>query len=148
MSLDLFICFKFFFDSSDDFHKILRTPQTVYCGFDPTAQSLHIGNLLGLINLIHFQRKGHKPIALVTNLYMDNLNLFIDFLYFFSKIGSATALIGDPSGRSTERKPLDSEDIIRNTNNIQNLIMKIFSNHEKYIWSKQNQSEKELPKLT
>lgn len=39
--------------------------QSVYCGFDPTAKSLHIGNLLGIIGLIHYQRSGHTPIALV-----------------------------------------------------------------------------------
>ncbi|KAJ8956733.1 hypothetical protein NQ318_014089 [Aromia moschata] len=59
--------------------------QTVYAGFDPTADSLHVGNLLVLINLLHWQRGGHQTIAL---------------------IGGATAKIGDPSGRSTEREEL------------------------------------------
>jgi len=55
---------------------------TLYCGFDPTADSLHIGHLLPIIMLKRFQRAGHKPIAL---------------------IGGGTGMIGDPSGRSTER---------------------------------------------
>ncbi|MBK81252.1 MAG: tyrosine--tRNA ligase [Gammaproteobacteria bacterium] len=56
--------------------------RTVYCGFDPTADSLHIGNLVPLITLRRFQRRGHRPILL---------------------IGGATGMIGDPSGRSAER---------------------------------------------
>ncbi|RJL33942.1 tyrosine--tRNA ligase [Bailinhaonella thermotolerans] len=57
-------------------------PITLYCGFDPTAPSLHVGNLVPLLTLTRFQRAGHRPIGLV---------------------GGATGLIGDPSGRSTER---------------------------------------------
>jgi tyrosyl-tRNA synthetase len=57
-------------------------PITVYCGFDPTAPSLHVGNLVPLLVLTRFQQAGHRPIGLV---------------------GGATGLIGDPSGRSTER---------------------------------------------
>lgn len=59
---------------------------TGYCGFDPTADSLHIGNLVPIITLVHFQRCGHKPIALV---------------------GGATGMVGDPSGKSEERAFLD-----------------------------------------
>ena len=55
---------------------------TVYCGFDPTADSLHIGHLVPLLCLARFQRHGHRPIALA---------------------GGGTGLIGDPSGRSEER---------------------------------------------
>ncbi|WP_030456950.1 tyrosine--tRNA ligase [Herbidospora cretacea] len=65
-------------------------PVTVYAGFDPTAPSLHMGNLATLLILTRFQRAGNKPIGLV---------------------GGATGLIGDPSGRSTERS-LNSEDIV------------------------------------
>lgn len=53
-----------------------------YIGFDPTADSLHIGSLVQIMILMHFQRYGHKPYALV---------------------GGATGMIGDPSGKSTER---------------------------------------------
>lgn len=65
-------------------------PVTVYAGFDPTAPSLHVGNLATLLILTRFQRAGHRPIGLV---------------------GGATGLIGDPSGRSTERA-LNSSDIV------------------------------------
>mgnify|MGYP001249217882 FL=1 len=64
--------------------------KTVYCGFDPTADSLHIGSLVPLLALRRFQEFGHKPIVL---------------------IGGATGLIGDPSGRDTER-PLSSKDMV------------------------------------
>ncbi|GAB3313223.1 tyrosine--tRNA ligase [Larkinella ripae] len=70
----------------------LRNEMTAgYIGFDPTAASLHIGNLATIMLLVHFQRAGHKPFALV---------------------GGATGMIGDPSGRSTERDFL-SEDTLR-----------------------------------
>jgi tyrosyl-tRNA synthetase len=61
---------------------------TGYIGFDPTADSLHIGNLLPIMLLVHFQRAGHKPLALV---------------------GGATGMVGDPSGKSEERKFLDEK---------------------------------------
>ena len=64
-----------------------------YIGFDPTASSLHIGNLATIMLLVHFQRAGHKPFALV---------------------GGATGMIGDPSGKSEERKLLDEETLRRN----------------------------------
>ena len=59
---------------------------TAYIGFDPTADSLHIGSLIPIKVLAHFQQHGHKPIALV---------------------GGATGMIGDPSGKSSERNLLD-----------------------------------------
>ncbi|MEI6623358.1 MAG: tyrosine--tRNA ligase [Actinomycetes bacterium] len=65
-------------------------PTVLYCGFDPTAPSLHVGNLVPLLLLRRFQDAGHSPIALV---------------------GGATGLIGDPSGRSTERS-LNSDDVV------------------------------------
>ena len=68
-------------------------PRTVYAGFDPTAESLHVGSLLGLIVLRRFQKAGHKPIAVV---------------------GGATGMIGDPSGKSDERNLLSKEDLERN----------------------------------
>lgn len=67
---------------------------TVYCGFDPTAESLHLGNLLGIIVLSWFQKCGHQPVAL---------------------LGGATARVGDPSGKSAERPVLSEETIERNT---------------------------------
>ena len=61
---------------------------TAYLGIDPTADSLHIGHLCGVMMLRHFQRCGHKPLALV---------------------GGATGMIGDPSGKSQERNLLTEE---------------------------------------
>ena len=61
-----------------------------YVGFDPTAPSLHVGNLVPVMGLVHLQRHGHRPVVLV---------------------GGGTGLIGDPSGRSTER-PLASRDVV------------------------------------
>ena len=68
-----------------------------YCGFDPTADSLHIGSLLPIMGLAHFQRHGHRPIALV---------------------GGGTGLIGDPSGKKQERSMLTLEDVARNVEGI------------------------------
>lgn len=65
---------------------------TGYCGFDPTADSLHIGSLVPIILLMHMQRKGHRPIALV---------------------GGATGMIGDPTGKSAERNLLDEATLDR-----------------------------------
>ncbi len=65
----------------------LERPTPLYCGFDPTADSLHIGNLQSIMLLVRFQAAGHPPFALV---------------------GGATGMIGDPSGRSEERQFLDS----------------------------------------
>lgn len=68
--------------------KRLATPTTLYCGFDPTADSLHVGNLVPLIALRRFQNAGHHPIALA---------------------GGATGSIGDPSGKTQERQLLIRE---------------------------------------
>ena len=68
----------------------LQQPRTLYCGFDPTADSLHIGHLVPLLTLRRFQRAGHRPLALV---------------------GGATGLIGDPSFKAVERK-LNSADTV------------------------------------
>src|SRR6202521_2490733 len=68
-------------------------PISVYQGFDPTATSLHTGNLVGIMALAHFQRAGHRPIALV---------------------GGGTGMIGDPSERASERPILSVADIHRN----------------------------------
>ena len=65
-----------------------------YIGFDPTSDSMHIGNLVQIMILIHFQLHGHKPIAL---------------------IGGATGMIGDPSGKSSERKLLDQKKLEKNS---------------------------------
>ncbi|KAI9340866.1 tyrosine-tRNA ligase [Obelidium mucronatum] len=82
-------------------------PTAVYAGFDPTAQSLHVGNLLTIVALIHFAARGHQPIAL---------------------IGGATASIGDPSGRSSERNVLPRKQIIHNSRLIRIQLENIFRN--------------------
>jgi tyrosyl-tRNA synthetase len=64
-----------------------------YCGFDPTSDSLHIGNLVPILLLMHLQKNGHKPLALV---------------------GGATGMVGDPSGKSAERNLLDIETLRHN----------------------------------
>ena len=74
-----------------------------YIGFDPTSDSLHIGSLVQLIILKHFQEYGHKPILL---------------------IGGATAMIGDPSGKSKERNLLDQNEISENITQIKNQVSK------------------------
>jgi len=71
-----------------------KSSQIGYIGFDPTSDSMHIGNLVQIMILIHFQRYGHKPIAL---------------------IGGATGMIGDPSGKSSERKLLDQKKLEKNS---------------------------------
>lgn len=72
---------------------LIKNNTTGYIGFDPTADSLHIGSLVPIILLKHFQLCGHKPIALV---------------------GGATGMVGDPSGKSTERNLLDEETLMKN----------------------------------
>jgi len=74
-----------------------------YIGFDPTADSLHIGHMVQVMLLVHFQRSGHVPVALV---------------------GGATGMIGDPSGRSEERNLLDEETLRKNQDGIRKQLSK------------------------
>ena len=69
---------------------LAEKPRTLYIGFDPTADSMHVGHMMALMNLRRFQQAGHRPIALV---------------------GGATGMIGDPSGKSEERNLLDEEQL-------------------------------------
>ncbi|MCB1051155.1 MAG: tyrosine--tRNA ligase [Acidobacteria bacterium] len=71
----------------------LRTPRTYYVGFDPTADSLHVGSLVPIMAMAHLQKAGHKPIAIV---------------------GGGTARVGDPSGKTEMRKMLTAEQIEQN----------------------------------
>lgn len=73
-----------------------------YIGFDPTADSLHIGSLVPIILLVHLQKAGHKPIALV---------------------GGATGMVGDPSGKSEERNLLDEETLRHNQEGVKKQLM-------------------------
>ena len=77
-----------------------------YCGFDPSASSLHIGNFLAIMLLVHFQKAGHKPFALV---------------------GGATGMIGDPSGKSKERNLLDAETVRYNAECIKKQLSKFLT---------------------
>lgn len=74
---------------------LMKQMRSGYIGFDPTADSLHIGHLVQIMTLVHFQRAGHKPYALV---------------------GGATGMVGDPSGKSQERNLLDAETLQHNVN--------------------------------
>jgi len=74
---------------------------SAYIGFDPTSDSLHIGSLVPIILLVHLEKAGHKPYALV---------------------GGATGMIGDPSGKSDERNLLNEEALAKNVNGIKNTL--------------------------
>lgn len=87
-----------------------------YVGFDPTADSLHIGSMLPIILLMHMQKSGHKPYAL---------------------IGGATGMIGDPTGKSAERNLLDDETLQRNVAGIRKQLEKFLDFDE----SKPNKAE-------
>ncbi|XCI75054.1 MAG: tyrosine--tRNA ligase [Flavobacteriales bacterium] len=78
--------------------QLQKEPTTLYVGFDPTADSLHVGSLVPILILIHFQRAGHKPLVLV---------------------GGATGMIGDPLGKATERNLLDEITLQKNIAGIQ-----------------------------
>ena len=87
--------------------ELLAKPgQSIYVGFDPTADSLHVGHFLPVLMLARFQRAGHRPIVLV---------------------GGATGMIGDPSGRGTERQLLTVEDVARNSSAIHNQLARFVS---------------------
>ncbi len=90
--------------TSPHLRELLKEPITLYHGIDPSADSLHLGNLVGLIVLAHFQRAGHKVIALV---------------------GGATGFIGDPSGRSEERTLLTPETLQVNLAGIRRDLMAV-----------------------
>ena len=83
--------------------QLAKEMTTAYVGIDPTADSLHIGHLVSVMMLRHFQRAGHKPIAL---------------------IGGATGMIGDPSGKSAERNLLNEETLRHNQESIKNQLAK------------------------
>lgn len=83
--------------SSEEIRQLTEQPMKVYCGFDPTADSLHLGNLVAIMGLAWFQRFGHTSVAIV---------------------GGATGMIGDPSGKSSERQLLDESIIQHNVRGI------------------------------
>ena len=81
-------------------------PVAGYCGFDPTAPSLHIGNLVPMMVLVHLARAGHRAVALV---------------------GGGTAMIGDPSGKSTERPLISAAEIDENAARIREQLTRLFA---------------------
>lgn len=105
---------------------LLEASRSAYVGIDPTADSLHIGHLVGVMMLRHFQKAGHQPIAL---------------------LGGATGMIGDPSGKSQERNLLDEETLRHNQSAIKAQLSKFlaFDSSEKncavlvnnYDWMKE-----------
>ncbi|MFT5822842.1 MAG: tyrosyl-tRNA synthetase [Crocinitomix sp.] len=82
---------------------------TGYCGFDPTADSLHVGSLIPIMMLKHMQRAGHRPIALV---------------------GGATGMVGDPSGKSDERNLLDEATLNKNVAGVQGVLNRFLDFNE------------------
>ncbi len=90
-----------------DIRKRLSTPVAAYCGFDPTADSLHVGSLVPIMGLAHLRRCGHQPVVLV---------------------GGATGLVGDPSGKSEARKMLTVADVNHNADRIAAQIANVFKN--------------------
>ena len=81
-------------------------PVSAYIGFDPTGRSLHVGSLVPIMILVHLQRHGHRPIALV---------------------GGGTGMIGDPSGKTTERQLLTPEQVAENTRGIHSQLERFLS---------------------
>jgi tyrosyl-tRNA synthetase len=95
--------------TAENMGEVLAKPLTVYSGFDPSAASLHAGNLVPLMMLTHLRRAGHQVLPLV---------------------GGATGMIGDPSGKTSERQLLDSERLTENTGKIRAQIERFFGNDE------------------
>jgi len=97
----------------DELRGHLNTPgRVMYCGFDPTAQSLHIGNMVPLLALMRFAKAGHKPLAL---------------------LGGATGLIGDPSGKDKERQLSDAAHVAERAERIGAQIKKLFTDNGESI---------------
>ncbi len=84
--------------TNEELATLLKEPTKIYCGFDPTGDSLHLGHLVALMGLAWFQKFGHTPVALV---------------------GGATGMIGDPSGKQHERQLLDEATIEKNIQGIE-----------------------------
>ena len=90
--------------TSNELIKHVEKPIKVYIGFDPTADSLHLGNLVGIIALSWFERFGHTPVAI---------------------LGGATGLVGDPSGKSVERNLLDEKTLTGNMKRLKSFFHQI-----------------------
>ena len=114
------------FSDEERVKKLFNTPQTVYCGFDPSAKSLQLGNFIMINILQRLQKAGHRVIAM---------------------LGGATGMIGDPSGKKSERKFLTPDQVMENAECIRNQLSKYIdtSDPEKGLiinnydwWSKTN----------
>ena len=114
------------FSDEERIKKLFDTPQTVYCGFDPSAKSLQLGNFIMINILQRLQKAGHRVIAM---------------------LGGATGMIGDPSGKKSERKFLTPDQVMENAECIRNQLAKYIdtSDPEKGLiinnydwWSKTN----------
>lgn len=114
------------YSDKEKVHDLFDTPQTVYCGFDPSAKSLQLGNFIMITILQRLQKAGHRVIAM---------------------LGGATGMIGDPSGKKSERKFLSPDQVLENADAIRNQLAKyidtsdpnkglIINNYE--WWSKTN----------
>jgi len=88
---------------------LMKEMTAAYIGFDPTADSLHIGNLVQIMTLVHFQEAGHKPVVLV---------------------GGATGMVGDPSGKSSERNLLSEEQLNHNVGCVKSQLEKFLNFNE------------------
>ena len=84
--------------TSPELKELTKHPLKVYCGFDPTSDSLHVGNMVAIMGLAWFQKYGHTPVVV---------------------LGGATGMIGDPSGKSIERNLLDEDALKKNVEGIQ-----------------------------
>lgn len=96
--------------TSEEILSMAEKPMTVYCGFDPTSDSLHLGNMVAIMGLAWFQKMGHSVIPL---------------------LGGATGMIGDPSGKSKERQLLDEATLIKNGAGIKKNLEQILDFHDK-----------------
>ncbi len=94
--------------TSEDVRQLTEKPIRIYCGFDPTANSLHLGNLVAIMGLAWFQRFGHTPVAIV---------------------GGATGMIGDPAGKSVARQLLDEKTIEDNLKGIKKNLEAVLDFH-------------------
>ncbi len=103
------------FSNKEKIQELLKTPQTIYCGFDPSAKSMHIGNFVMISLLMRLQKAGHRIIALV---------------------GGGTGMIGDPSGKSKERAFLTEESVKNNVEGLKSQLSKFldFSDPNKGIY--------------
>ena len=98
--------------TSEDIRQLTEQPIRIYCGFDPTADSLHLGNLVAIMGLAWFQRFGHTPVAIV---------------------GGATGMIGDPAGKSAARQLLDEKTIENNLQGIKKNLETILDFHHPVV---------------